>query len=140
MGQDMARMGYWEISFKPISRNEQDYFLNTKLRACVCVSLSVMSDSLQCHGLYIALQASLSMEFSRQEYWSGLSFPSPGNFPDPGVKLGSPALLGDFFTIWATQEAQVIGYRSIKQSCLSNGVFVYTLPKNEKTSVVHFQG
>ena len=140
MGQDMARIGYWEISFELISRNEQDYFLNDKLCVRVCVSLSVMSDSLRCHGLYIALQASLSMEFSRQEYWSGLSFPSPGNFPDPGVKLGSPALPGDIFTIWATQEAQVIGYRSIKQSHLSNGVFVYTLQKNEKTSVVHFQG
>ena len=54
-----------------------------------------MSDSLQSHGLYIALQASLSMEFSRQEYWSGLSFPSPGNFPDPGIKSGSPVLQAD---------------------------------------------
>ena len=87
MGQDMARMGYWEISFKPISRNEQDYFLNNKLRACVCVSLSVMSDSLQCHGLYVACQAALSREFSRQEDWSGLPFPSPGDLADPGPSL-----------------------------------------------------
>ena len=34
-------------------------------------------------------QISLSMECPRQEYWSGLSFPSPGDFPDPGVKLTS---------------------------------------------------
>ena len=40
----------------------------------------------------IAHQASLSMEFSRQEYWSGLPFPSPGNLPDPRVKPGSPRL------------------------------------------------
>ena len=36
-------------------------------------------------------QASLSMGFSRQEYWSGLPFPSPGDFPDPGIELASPA-------------------------------------------------
>ena len=35
------------------------------------------------------------MEFSRQEYWSGLPYPSPVEFPDPGIKLGSPALQAD---------------------------------------------
>ena len=39
-----------------------------------------------------ACQAPLSMEFSRQEYWSGLPFPSPGDLPDPGIKPGSSAL------------------------------------------------
>ena len=39
----------------------------------------------------VALQAPLSMEFSRQEYWSGLSFPSPGDLPNPGIKPRSPA-------------------------------------------------
>jgi len=38
------------------------------------------------------------MGFPRQEYWSGLPFPSLGNFPDPGVEPGSPALAGGFFT------------------------------------------
>ena len=37
-------------------------------------------------------QAPLSMVFSRQEYWSGLPFPSPGDLPDPGIESGSPAL------------------------------------------------
>ena len=37
-------------------------------------------------------QAPPSMGFSRQEYWSGLPFPSPGNLPDPGIKPRSPAL------------------------------------------------
>ena len=49
----------------------------------------------------VTSQAPLSMEFSRQEYWSGLPFPSPGNLPDPGIKpmsLVSPALAGRFFT------------------------------------------
>ena len=40
----------------------------------------------------VAYQASPSMGFSRQEYWSGLPFPSPGDLPDPGIEPGSPAL------------------------------------------------
>ena len=38
------------------------------------------------------------MAFPRQEYWSGLSFPSLGHLPDPGIELPSPALAGGFFT------------------------------------------
>ena len=40
-------------------------------------------------------QAPLSMGFSRQEYWSGLPFRPPGDLPDPGIELGSPALQAD---------------------------------------------
>ena len=40
----------------------------------------------------LACQVPLSMGFARQEYWSGMPFPSPGNFPDPGIKPLSPAL------------------------------------------------
>ena len=40
-------------------------------------------------------QLPLSMEFSRQEYWSGVPFPSPGDLSDPGIKAGSPALYAD---------------------------------------------
>ena len=43
-------------------------------------------------------KAPLSMEFSTKEYWSGLPFPSPGDFSNPGIKPGSPALAGGFFT------------------------------------------
>ena len=43
----------------------------------------------------VAYQASLSMGFSRQEYWSGLLFPSPGDIPNPGIEPGSPALWAD---------------------------------------------
>ena len=49
----------------------------------------------------VAGQAPLSMEFSRQEYWSGLPFPTPGDLLDPGVKpssLASPALAEGFLT------------------------------------------
>ena len=56
----------------------------------------------------IACQAPLSMGFSRQEYWSGLSCPPPGDLPDPGIKLASlmsSALAGKFFTSNTTWEA-----------------------------------
>ena len=46
-------------------------------------------------------QASLCMEFSRQEYWSGFPFPTPGDLPNPGTEpmsLASPVLAGGFFT------------------------------------------
>ena len=46
----------------------------------------------------VACQAPLSMGFSRQEYWSGLHFVSPGDLPDAGVEATSPALAGGFFT------------------------------------------
>ena len=46
----------------------------------------------------VAYQAPPSMRFSRQEYWSGLPFPSPGNLPDPGIEPGSPAWEADTLT------------------------------------------
>ena len=54
----------------------------------VCVSFSVMSDS----ATTWTVACTLSMEFLRQDYWSGLPFPSPGDLPDPGIEPGSPAL------------------------------------------------
>ena len=56
----------------------------------------------------LARQPPLSMGFSRQEYWSGLPCPPPGDLPNPGIKptsLASPALAGGFFTTSATWEA-----------------------------------
>ena len=55
-----------------------------------------------------AYQAPLSMGFSRQEYWSGLPFPPPGDIPDPGMELASlmsPALAVGFFTASATRNS-----------------------------------
>ena len=46
----------------------------------------------------VAGQAPPSMEFPKQEYWSGLPFPSPGDLPDPGIEPSSPALAAGFFT------------------------------------------
>ena len=46
----------------------------------------------------VAYQAPPSMEFSRQEYWSGLPFPSPGDLPDPGIEPRSPTFQADALT------------------------------------------
>ena len=59
-----------------------------------------------------ARQVPLSMGFFRQEYWSGLSCPPPGELPDPGIEptsLMSPVLTGRFFTTSATWEAPQTG-------------------------------
>ena len=73
----------------------------------LCV-LSDFSHVRLCATLWtVALQTPLSMGFSRQEYWSGLPCPSPGNLPNPGIEpmsLMSPALAGRFFTPTATWE------------------------------------
>ena len=61
-------------------------------------SCSVMSNS-SAISWTIAHQAHLSMVFPRQEYWSGLPFPYPGDLPNPGIEPTSPALAGRFFTV-----------------------------------------
>ena len=61
---------------------------------CVCVCVCVLTQ----WYLTVACQPPLSMGFPRQEYWSGLPFPSPGDLPNPGIHPASPALAGGFFT------------------------------------------
>ena len=64
------------------------------MRICVCVlivQLCVIAWTVAC-------QAPLSMEFSRQEYWDGLPFPTPGDLPHSGTEPASAALEGRFFT------------------------------------------
>ena len=53
------------------------------------------------------LWAPLSMGFSRQEYWSGLPFPPPGDLPNPGIKPKSSASVGGFCATWETPESPV---------------------------------
>ena len=47
------------------------------------------------------------MGFPRQEYWSGLPCPSPGDLPNPGIKLRSPVWKADSFTVWVTKEVHI---------------------------------
>ena len=64
------------------------------------LSHSVLSNSLWPHGLYVACQAPLPMEFSRQEYWTRLPFPTLANLPNPEIELSPlacPALVADSF-------------------------------------------
>ena len=69
--------------------------------ACVHAKSLWSCPTLKPHGLYVAHQAPLSMGFSRQEYWSGLLCPSPGDLSDLRIELESvisPALVDRFFT------------------------------------------
>ena len=71
--------------------------LRYSLKSCCVISLVQLFVT----PWAVARQAPLSMEFSRQECWSGLPFPFPGDLPDPEIKpasFASPALAGRFFT------------------------------------------
>ena len=65
---------------------EEEFHLKVKSLSCVQLFVTPWT---------VANQTSLSMGFSRQEYWSGLPFPSPGDLPNPGIKPRSPALQAD---------------------------------------------
>ena len=76
----------------------------------------------------VAYQASLSMGFSRQECWSGLPFPSPGDLPDPGIEPRSPALQADALPsepilVWtASQNTRVDCYFLLQGILLTHGL------------------
>ena len=86
---------------------------NILMYICVCVCVCVYAHMLS-HFSFIRLfstlwtvahQDPLSMGFSRQEYWGGLPYPTPGDLPNPGIKPASvpfPTLAGRFFTPSAT--------------------------------------
>ena len=76
-----------------------------------------MSDSFVTSGT-ASCQAPLSMGFPRQEYWSGLPFPSPGDPPDSRIELVSPALAGEFFTTEPPGKPQIL-------------IFSYMIAKNQ---------
>ena len=63
--------------------------------SAVCVCSIARCVQLFAVSWTVAHQTLLSMEFSRQEYWSGLSFSTPRDLPDPGIELGSHAWLAD---------------------------------------------
>ena len=78
--------------------------------ACVCVCVCVCVYAQSCATLWYPMDCSLpgpslSMEFSRQEYWSWLPFPPPGDISGPGIEPKFPALAGRFFT-WETKRGK----------------------------------
>ena len=81
------------IFFQPCLLKIPSFFLEfvVVVQSLCCIRLSW--DPVDCNP-----PGPLSMEFSGQEYWSGLPFPSPGDLPDPGIKPMSSALAGGFFT------------------------------------------
>ena len=88
----------------------------------VCIFVGV--ESLICVSFVtpstIAHQAPPSMEFSKQEYWSGLPFPSPGDLPDPGIEPGSPVLQADALPSEPPEKPllyQSVQFSSVAQSC-----------------------
>ena len=118
-------------------RAARPHFRAHNLDVCVCLSASQTCPTL-CDLMDCSHQAYLSMKFSRQEYWSGYPFPTPGDLPDPGIKptsLSSPVLAGRFFTIsanWILANASIVvipcrpfslcsAYLSILPSPLTSG-------------------
>ena len=74
----------------------------------VCESAQLLQSFLTSVTLWtVVCQAALSLEFSRQEYWSGLPCFPPGDLPDSGIEPVSRALQADFFTHWATWDKPV---------------------------------
>ena len=71
----------------------------TQIFNICCGCLVTQSCLFFCDPVDCRFQAPLSIGFSREEYWSGLPFPSPGALPDQGIKPRSPALAGGFFTL-----------------------------------------
>ena len=81
-----------------ISRKKRVNMHQTLRCVCVCVCVCACACwllSCVCNPMELACQGPLSMEFSRQEYWIGLPFPSPGYLPNPAIKLKSPVLQAD---------------------------------------------
>ena len=82
-------------TFTHILTYTEAYTCTCVVSCTCCVSPLVVSNSLGPHGLARLL---CPLDFLKQEYWSGLPFPFPGDLPDPGIEPASPLLVGGFFT------------------------------------------
>ena len=104
----------------------------------------------------VAYQAPPSMEFSRQEYWSRLPFPSPGNLPDSGIEPGSPAFQADTLTSGppgkprirlSIQETQEMGVQSLgwedpleKEMAANSSTLAWRIPWREEPGRLQSMG
>ena len=94
-GEEMFKI-YSGVRLKEsMSAGWEEEFQLISLSVVVIVVVQSISRVLLSYPWTVAHQAPLSMEFSRQEYWSGLPLPSPGDLLDPGIQLGSPTLQAD---------------------------------------------
>ena len=85
----------------------------------------------------VAHQASPSMEFSTQEYWSGLPFPSPGDLPDTGIELMSPALAGFCFVLFCFKPLSYLG--SPVTALLRHKYMPWKSPDNYDGVITHLE-
>ena len=104
---------YW------LAMGSKPWFVCVCVCVCVCAHVCAHAHTLRHVWLFstpwtVACWAPLSMEFFRQEYWSRLPFPTPGDLSDPGV---SPALAGGFFTTSAIWDAMVWLHINKGQPC-----------------------
>ena len=110
------------ISFPPnivYWNNKIDSFISVFCLHHICCCLVAKScTNLSWPPWTVACQAPLSMEFSMQEYWR-LPFPYPGDLPNPGIKLVSPALAGRFFLL-SHQESPLILYSACRKWVFNN--------------------
>ena len=113
-----ARLRCWQMTYARrfhfyIYKMERLYMYNLPVYLfCACISMLSCFSHVQFFATpwTVVHQASLSMDFSSQEYWNRLPFPPPGDLPNPGIEpssLSSPALAGGFFTASDTWEAHV---------------------------------
>ena len=93
--------------------------IKASLSSCSCSLVTKSCLTLELSWI-VAHQTPLSMGFTRQEYWSGLPFPSPGDLPDPGNECPSPVVAGRFFTTEPPRRPNITIYCcccSVPKSC-----------------------
>ena len=104
-------LGRWVVACKECLQQGGPVFTTPPARGLSASSCMLSHVRLCVTPWTVAHQALLSMGFSRQEHWSGLPGPPPGDLPDPGIEsasLLSPTLAGRFFTASTTWEAVLL--------------------------------
>ena len=123
-------------NFLSLMKNDQIHYQTIYVQVCMLSRFSRVRFFVT--PWTVAHQALLSMGFSRQDYWSGLPCPPPGDLPDPGIELASlvaPTLTGKFFTNTATWEAlkgvwDILYLRCLSYNCIYSLTFFKPLFKS----------
>ena len=98
----------------------------SRVCVCVCVCVCVRARALSRVRFFatpwtVAWHVPLSMEFSRQEYWTGLPFPTPEDLPDPEIEPTSLALAGGFFTTMPLGKPPCLGHANKQKQIIGGG-------------------